>query len=484
MNKMISFIKPQRHQKEITRMTDIITMFDKLFNEKKFHRLARQKQFVKRESSKLQGPEYIKTMVLLRSGTSEESLNHLCRQIKKLNPEADISPQALAKRINSKESVSLVKAVFAEILNCLRSSMVKSFSPLKASLNMFSRVIIQDSTTITLNEKLRNDFRGTNRGGTAGKSQLKIDLLHDVKHDQMIDASIYDGNKPDQGLSSRATHFLEERDLIIRDLGYFSTSAFESIDEMGAYFLSRINANVNIYLSRDDKKPLDLGDYLRKNHKTRSVIDLQVFLGKKKQSSRLVIYRQSEQITNRRLRVLHKNRRKQEETLSANRKTLASFSIFVTNVPEELFPATVVGTIYRLRWEIELIFKQWKSQLKIHILKGINPNRIETLIWSRLSTVLLMSLVQGIVSERLENSLETEISPTKLINYLKFDNMFFIAVIESRLDRLISILIEDLNKICKDKRRRKTMRERIRDGEDFYQCEALNFSGLQGKFNA
>ncbi len=371
-------------------MNDIVTIFHELFNEKKCHELARQKQFVKRESSRLQGPEYIKTMVLLRSGTSEESLNHLCRQIRKLNPEANISPQALAKRINSKESISLIKSVFSEILHCIRTKIVTLFSDLKASFNMFSRVIIQDSTTITLNEKLRNDFRGTNRGGTAGKSQLKIDLLHDVKHDQMIDASLYDGNKPDQGLSTRAITFLKERDLLIRDLGYFSTSAFETIAKIGAYFLSRINANVNIYLNRDDEEQLDLGKYLRKNHKTSSVIDLPVFLGRNKQSCRLVIYRQSEEVTNKRLRVLHKNRRKQGETLSSNRKTLASFSIFVTNVSVELLPATVVGTVYRLRWEIELIFKQWKSQLKIHVLKGINPNRIETLIWSRLCTILLI----------------------------------------------------------------------------------------------
>lgn len=35
--------------------------------------------------------------------------------------------------------------------------------------------------------------------------------------------------------------------------------------------------------------------------------------------------------------------------------------------------AEIVGTVYTVRWQIELIFKNWKSQLQINYLKGINP---------------------------------------------------------------------------------------------------------------
>lgn len=58
-----------------------------------------------------------------------------------------------------------------------------------------------------------------------------------------------------------------------------------------------------------------------------------------------------------------------------------NYSAFITNVPIEILSAEIIGTIYQLRWEIELIFKQWKSQLKMNVLEGINHNRIECLIW-------------------------------------------------------------------------------------------------------
>ena len=47
-------------------------------------------------------------------------------------------------------------------------------------------------------------------------------------------------------------------------------------------------------------------------------------------------------------------------------KLLSHFNLFITNVPEESLPNEAISTLYRIRWQIELIFKIWKSVIGIH----------------------------------------------------------------------------------------------------------------------
>ena len=60
-----------------------------------------------------------------------------------------------------------------------------------------------------------------------------------------------------------------------------------------------------------------------------------------------------------------KNNRDQRKVPSPQRLALMNWSLFVTNVSAEVWAAPLVARIYRLRWRIELIFKSWKSHLRL-----------------------------------------------------------------------------------------------------------------------
>lgn len=452
-------------------MDQIMSAFEEIFNEEICNQLAIHHRFVQRTSSRLKGHEFVKALILPRQGLHEESLGLLVKQLRKFNPEANISSQALAKRTNCQASSSLMKAVFVRILQKSRQKVMATFSNMEATLSPFPKVLIEDSTVIRLHEKLQNRFKGTNRGGTAGRAQLKIDLIHEVKHDQIIEASIHSGNKPDQGLSSKILDHVRPGDLVIRDLGYYSLVVFQKIIEKGGYFLSRLKASSKVF--NEDMELLDLGKYFHKHHRFSNTIEMKIYLGEAKVECRLVAYRQSKEVTDKRLRSLHKNARSKGETLSRARKTLAQFSIFITNVPEELLEPKLIGTIYRLRWEIELIFKRWKSLLKMHILTGINPHRIECLIWARLCSVFLLSIIQSTFWRYSHDMCDKELSITKLMRYLINDNCLFTAVVHCELEKMFETMLKDLSRIlCKDKRRRRTMRERVSLKEGFYEDAA------------
>jgi hypothetical protein len=88
-------------------------------------------------------------------------------------------------------------------------------------------------------------------------------------------------------------------------------------------------------------------------------------------------------------------------------------------VSRDVWTAAVVGTVYRLRWQVELTFKHWKSLLHLHVLKGTRPERIKCLLYSRLITIVILNMISAYASWYAANCLRREISAHKLINWLK-----------------------------------------------------------------
>jgi hypothetical protein len=453
---------------------NIVSLLDEILNEKACNELGIKHQFIRRSSSKLKGHEFIKVMILPTCRGNEDSLNGLCTKIRQFNSEAKMSAQALAQRINSASSPRFMREVFSKILQKSRENIIGKDPALRSLLDKFSDILIEDSSVCKLHESLGSHYEGTNRGGHSGmESQVKIDLIYSIATGTIIDASLHHGKEPDQGLAAKVIQFISPGDLVIRDLGYFVLNVFKKFIEIGAYFLSRLLPNVKIFLSLDDDTPLDLGKHINDNYRGRTIIDICVFLGDSKIPSRLVLYKAPEDIANQRLREAYKRAKDTGRTLSKSKKTLTIYSAFITNVSAKILPAEIVGTLYRLRWDIELIFKQWKSQLQIHILRGLNVNRIECLIWGRLCTVVLLAMLSSYFTHIAQQFQNAELSPVKLINYLLRGDGFFKAVADNRVDIFIENVGKDLPRmLCKDKRRRKTMRGRLKDHESYYGCVA------------
>lgn len=406
--------------------------------------------------------------------------------MKKINPKADLTSQALCERINDISSVNLMKEVLAELIRVFCDKRADAYSESNFGLEGINRILLQDSTVITLNEKLEKKFKGTVRGVSSIKSQVKIDLIYDLGKGIIIDASIFQGNKNDQSLAERIMSIVKSNDLIIRDLGYFNIKIFQAIIDQSAFFLSRIKAGVIFYLCREDKKPLDLGEYLKgKEVRNKNIIELRGYLGIEKMPIRLVIYRQPENITAERVRKARKNIRKKGQTLSKKQLLLLSVSIFVTNVPKEILQAEVIGTVYRLRWEIELVFKRWKSLLKIDYLKGINPDRIECLIWSRLCMIVIIDFVKEKIKKISKKISTIEISEIKIIQYLTRANYFFEAFINNELKPFFQAMKKDIQRmLLKDKRERKTMREKVEQKESYYKSQNFDDKDVKFKYAA
>ncbi|HJN75087.1 MAG TPA: transposase [Myxococcota bacterium] len=64
-----------------------------------------------------------------------------------------------------------------------------------------------------------------------------------------------------------------------------------------------------------------------------------------------------------------------------------------TELPRDRFSPADVGKVYRLRWQIELVFKEWKSYANLHAFDTANEHIAEGLIWASLAAAILKRFV-------------------------------------------------------------------------------------------
>ncbi|MBU3915333.1 hypothetical protein KKA14_07345 [bacterium] len=139
--------------------------------------VAKATGFIKRSSGKISGWDFFQLMTTEHFSDAAISLEGLCDVLRTINPQADLSAQALHQRIVSKNAVSFLEEVFSTVYKKFLSPVTEKIS--LPVFNHFGRVFLQDSTQMSLHEDLAQEFKGS--GGGASKSSLKIDLIYELK---------------------------------------------------------------------------------------------------------------------------------------------------------------------------------------------------------------------------------------------------------------------------------------------------------------
>jgi IS4 transposase len=453
-------------------LENILAKFEEIVSPNVCNKLAKEHRFVQRSTSKLSGYEFAQAMMIPNAFIEAETLNSLARRMETINKSCLLSASALAQRMNTIMARNFMQACFAKVLKEVVHKELAHLGDL-TNLYGFNRFLIQDSTRAELHEKLSSYFKGS--GGVASKASVKFDYIFDYFKEQFIDLGFFPGNKPDQGLADRLIPLLQEGDLVVRDLGYFVLKSLFEIEKAGAYYVSRWKINEDVYESLESKDPLNLAEFFDKTMLD-GLLDVEVFVGKNRHPVRLVACLMSEEATNQRKRIANKSASRHGTKISKKKSNLLKYNIFITNIPASMLSSETIMAIYRARWRIEIIFKQWKSCLKIHVFKGFNIERFYCFLYGRLIMILLL----GTISSRLRqytHTLGKELSCYKLINYLIADHSFPKALKEGRIEQYLGQLIKDIpRRLSMDKRKELSLRGNVRIGKSFY--KPLNYMEL------
>jgi len=254
-------------------------------------------------------------------------------------------------------------------------------------LQKFSDVRIGDSTTLTLPDEFADRFPGCGGTGTAGQAAMKIQVLWSLVTGQLLGWQIEPGRASD-AKSEIAEALPPARSLSVLDLGYYSLDRFRRVGETDAYWISRLQHGTKVFDAAG--KSLDLQSFLRERGEN-GLVDAMVLLGEKERlACRLIAVRVPPETAARRRQKIREKARDHGREPSQEYLELQEWTIFVTNCDAELLTWKEVVVLYRARWQIELLFKLWKSHKHLAALEVVaSPQRQMAVLYAKLIGVIV-----------------------------------------------------------------------------------------------
>jgi hypothetical protein len=238
-----------------------------------------------------------------------------------------------------------------------------------SALKLFDDILLHDGSSFAIHDALAGVFPG--RHTTISPAAVELHATMSLWRDQPVVLSIAADTRGER-------HFLPEPAelkglLLIGDRGYQSVDYCRNVDAAGGYVLIRHQNQINPVVVRSliDGKPTSSHDGQRlqqvvRRHRGRTIdIDAQwEGIGERRPDTRL------------RVVLIWNALRKDYMTL-------------VTNLDRNLFPPSDVYQIYRLRWQVELLFKEWKSYCNLHAFGTTKAPIAEGLMWAALAACII-----------------------------------------------------------------------------------------------
>jgi len=324
------------------------------------------------------------------------------------NFQLDLSKEALHKRFNT-EAVNFLKEVFKVQLEKQLSARI---APDVAKY--FNAINIKDSTKFSLPDTFKGHYPGF---GNFSKINgiMNLQYEYEIISGKWKSIEMGSARVNDQRCSNMDADSLITGELYIRDLGYITPTYLKSIVQKEAFFLNRLPVMAGIYSMQNKQLTWDMIN--AKLAKVQSnTLEMDILLYKKEKiKCRLIIERIPDQDYEKRLQRVKAKAKSNGVGITKEHKLKCRFNAYITNVDAKALPADSIRRTYYLRWQIELIFKTWKSYFELNKIKKVKRERIECQILARLIWIFLNWRIYQICNNYVQNQKKPQ-----TISLLKF----------------------------------------------------------------
>jgi len=252
----------------------------------------------------------------------------------------------------------------------------------------FNRLVIQDSSSFALHDALAHLFPG--RFNTVKPAAVELHCTLDLLHDAPITIALSPDTDSEHAYRPEPASLRGA--LFLADRGYLDLAYVRDIDRHGGFFIVRAKAGLN---------PRVLTAFREDGERLKSCQDreLKAIVSKfpKPQRSELEVEWLSDGEPFR-LRLI----------VRWNPET-TSFDYLFTNLPQSHYDINTICLGYTLRWQVELLFTEWKSHANLHKFDTEKDTIAESLIWASLSA----SAMKRFLAHAAEQLLEVVISTRK-----------------------------------------------------------------------
>lgn len=316
----------------------------------------------------------------------EDLANDFCEQ-----HGISISKQGLHERFNDFSVAFMTDLLRHQLSQQLSTSKPEEYS-------RFNRIRIKDSTRFSVPEEYGSIYKG--QGGIGTAAQISIQYEYDILTGNPIVLELTSACRNDQQDLKETLNNIEKGDLLIRDLAYTSQKYIQRVSKSEAYYLNRLNPKWEV-LDKDGS-PIDflkITKHLTKHSLPLLEVDVQIVIGKDLLNTRLIISKVDASTYTKRLAKAQIAAKSKGYQVTDKYKTSAALNLFITNIPKDWLKAEQVRNAYSLRWQIELVFKVWKSQANINKVKAMKLQRFQCQLIARFLWILLHWKMLGIIQQ-------------------------------------------------------------------------------------
>jgi hypothetical protein len=342
--------------------------------------LARQVGFCQR-ARKLTGPAFAQALVfalLEKPDATLEDFADLAEDVLGIN----VSPQAFDKRF-TQPAADLLRGLFLESFNRPFDSLRPALLPV---LRRFPAVFLRDATLVGLPSCLAQLFPG--RGGRhaphGGAAAVKLVFEAEVTTGTLTEVAVLAG-LDNERRAEVAGKPLPPGALLLEDMGFFCGARLQGYAEQGVYFLCRIPAWTAVF---DRGGRVDLVGLLRKAKGDRFEREVRILHGCKLAVRLLAVRLPEAEAQRRRQRVLREAKQR-GRPVSQKKLDLCAWNILVTNAPPGLLSVASAGVVRRVRWQVELLFKLFKSEGAIDRTRSQCPHRVQCELYAKLLAMVV-----------------------------------------------------------------------------------------------
>lgn len=184
---------------------------------------------------------------------------------------------------------------------------------------------------------------------------------------------------------------IKKNDYIIADRGYSTASGIHHVASKKAYVMVRVNTS-SLPLLDLNKSPFPLLENVQNIQKAGAIRSWKVLISGRENKfvpGRVCVVRKS----NEAIKIAHekilKDARKKSRKTKPETFEFAKYVIIFTNYPEESFSDYDILNWYRSRWQVELVFKRFKSIAQLGHLPKHNDDSSKAWLYGKLFVALL-----------------------------------------------------------------------------------------------
>ncbi len=294
----------------------------------------------------------------------------------------DVSPQAIDQRF-SFDTAALLREVLASSMHHLIAA-ERVAIPI---LQRFQGVRVHDSTTITLPDSLAEHWRGC--GGSDPEqtaAALKCGVQFDLLTGALCGLDLADGRASDKRLAVQH-QALPKGSLRLADLGFYDLNVLAALTAEDVFWLSRLEPTA---LLRDEQGQSQ--SLLAFVHSLGACAQWEgpVWVGKEQRvKARLLLVRVPQEVADQRRRRLRATARRKGRQPSAAALALAEWTALITNIPADTLTLEEALVLSTVRWQIELLFKLWKSHGQVDCWRTSKAERVLCEVYAKLLAMVL-----------------------------------------------------------------------------------------------